>query len=70
MDDQIIAVIPTPEMATRLEKLSQDILKLIDDRTKNPHEAFIVLDHARRQLELEYGIVLVSPIDCSQVGST
>lgn len=70
MDDQVFAVIPTKEMAVRLEKLSKDILKLIDDRTKNPGEPFIVLDAARRQLELKHGMVLVAPIDCSQVGST
>lgn len=70
MEDEVFTLATTPEMRQRLTQLSKDVLKLIQGRTNTPLEAFIPLDAARRQLELTHNMVLVAPIDISQIGST
>lgn len=70
MDQQIFAVSLTPEMMERLTQLNRDVLKLIQERTKTPEEAFIVLDGVKRNLELMYGMVLVAPLDYLQSGQS
>lgn len=70
MDQQIFAVSLTPEMMERLTQLNRDVLKLIQERTKTPEEAFIVLDAVKRNLELMYGMVLVAPLDHLQSGQS
>lgn len=70
MDQQIFTVSLTPEMMERLTQLNRDVLKLIQERTKTPEEAFIVLDAVKRNLELMYGMVLVAPLDYLQSGQS
>ena len=69
-DSEMFALELTPEMTVRLSNVAADIMKLLKERTARPEEAFIVLDTVTRNLSVEHGMFILSPITHSNTGHT
>ena len=69
-EHQIFGIHVTPEMKERLTSITAQLVRLLDDQTQTPEEAFIALDAAKRILEAKHGLLLMFPVTDENIGQT
>lgn len=69
-DLEFVAVGLPPEVKTRLDAISKEILEMLKAKAKSPEEQLMVVDQVTRTLIKTYNMFIVSPIPEGSIGHT